>query len=157
MNMPEGFGRDPENTLGRYILRRGRPIPEPDLFRWAEWMETHHRQRRIDCSFIGSFMVSTAFLGLNHNVLGRNPPILFETMIFYYRTGASCYMLENYQTRCCTVRGARRMHRMAKLVVHKMVRELEKGCETLSTLTQCKLGRRDATAGGAGNTPAAME
>jgi len=53
---------------------------------------------------IGEVAVSTAFLGLDHNRLGRGTPILFETMIF----GADGDSL--HQNRCSTWEQAEAMH-----------------------------------------------
>lgn len=38
-------------------------------------------KRRVGWTEIGSIIVSTVFLGLDHNYTGKGPPILFETMI----------------------------------------------------------------------------
>jgi hypothetical protein len=53
---------------------------------------------------IGEVTVSTAFLGLDHNRLGRGTPILFQTMIF----GADGDSL--HQNRCSTWEQAEAMH-----------------------------------------------
>ena len=72
----------------KYILDpAGNPQPEPDLLKWAEWMETGERVVKQDY-LPGEIKVSTVFLGLDHNhqrqVLGpeHGDPILWETMIF---------------------------------------------------------------------------
>lgn len=65
----------------------GEPQPCGDLDVWAVWMEQARRDRRLviaqdkDESGDGTIMVSTVFLGLNHN-WGSGPPILFETLVF---------------------------------------------------------------------------
>lgn len=68
----------------RFILMDGVPVPEPDLIRWAEWMETSP-DRCIAFSVVGEgLQVSTVFLGVDMG-LGLNDtadPILFETMVF---------------------------------------------------------------------------
>ena len=70
----------------RYILdKRGRPRPEPDLFKWAQWMETNDRHVAHDIFRQGQaeeIRVSTVFLGIDHNWFDQGPPILWETMIF---------------------------------------------------------------------------
>lgn len=49
-----------------------------------EWITTYsdafHRQVGEDR--IGTCLVSTVFLGLDHNYTGQGPPILFETCVF---------------------------------------------------------------------------
>lgn len=62
-----------------YILSGHEPVIEPDLLKWAKWLETANRI--VDCSLIESGSVSTVFLGLDHS-RGEGPPLLFETMVF---------------------------------------------------------------------------
>ena len=71
-------------TLGKYILKGKKPVREYDLMKWAIWFESADRQvdlTNID-SLDGSIMISTVFLGLDHNFSGQGAPLLFETMIF---------------------------------------------------------------------------
>jgi len=75
-----------------YILNEdGKPVPEPDLFKWGEWFET--AERRVARSEVGNAVVSTVFLGLDHNWWSEGPPILWETMVF----GGKC---DQEQERC---------------------------------------------------------
>lgn len=76
-------------SLDKYILDDdGHPILEPDLFKWAAWLEAADRKLALDRFTAGTGMVtvSTVFLGLDHNfAAGLGPsyaPILYETMIF---------------------------------------------------------------------------
>jgi hypothetical protein len=68
-----------------YVLggREGRtPISEPDTLRWAMWYE--EADRCVAQTGNGDRLVSTVFLGLDHNY-GRargGPPRLFETLVF---------------------------------------------------------------------------
>lgn len=62
-----------------YILENGQTKEEPDLLKWAAWMEQNKRQ--ILLSTLNNIKISTVFLGINHN-FGEGEPILFETMIF---------------------------------------------------------------------------
>ena len=66
-------------TKGKYILEGKRVVEETNLIKWAEWFETTDRHVADDT--IGKVRVSTAFLGLDHNLFGGKP-LLFETMIF---------------------------------------------------------------------------
>src|SRR5579872_1108631 len=61
-----------------YILD-GREVKSVDLMTWARGSENH--DRRIDFTNLGKVRVSTVFLGLDHNFLGKRPHI-FETMVF---------------------------------------------------------------------------
>lgn len=63
-----------------YILDKdGNPILEPDIFKWARWMEKG--KRVIAQTHVGHYMVSTVFLGLDYSFSGGTP-ILFESMVF---------------------------------------------------------------------------
>lgn len=67
-----------------YVLdEKGNPRPEPDLMAWALWMESSHEFRRVAREQVGSYDVSTVFLGLDHGIGRSNrAPVLWETMIF---------------------------------------------------------------------------
>jgi hypothetical protein len=64
----------------KYILVGHEPVAEPDLIRWARWMED--ADRHVKLSIQGDVRVSTVFLGLDHNFSDHGPPLLFETMAF---------------------------------------------------------------------------
>lgn len=66
---------------GRYILDGKKAVPEPDLMKWAQWMERRGVRHVGDDTVDGRFRVSTVFLGLDH-AWKDGPPILFETMVF---------------------------------------------------------------------------
>ena len=65
-----------------YIRVDGQPTPEPDLMRWALWLEIHNDQKRIVLTKGDRHVVSTVFLTLDHNFTNKGPPILFESMVF---------------------------------------------------------------------------
>jgi hypothetical protein len=66
----------------RYILNSsGEPVPEPDLMIWAKAF-VENRDRRVKQEHVGEFLVSTIFLGLDHNFNDDGPPILWETRVF---------------------------------------------------------------------------
>lgn len=68
-------------TNDKFILdAQGRPVPETDLIKWAEWLET--ADRVVGRETIGPCKVSTVFLGLDHRFGEGGPPILWETMVF---------------------------------------------------------------------------
>lgn len=78
----------------KYILVGHEPVAEPDLMRWAEWME--NADRHVKLTEQGDVRVSTVFLGLDHNfgdLFGR--PILFETMAF---VGRESVAMDRYRT-----------------------------------------------------------
>jgi hypothetical protein len=66
--------------LGHYILVDQSVVEEPDLIKWAEDFESANRI--VNQHYVGSYFISTVFLGLDHNFALRGPPKLFETMVF---------------------------------------------------------------------------
>ncbi|PWT88674.1 MAG: hypothetical protein C5B54_10225 [Acidobacteria bacterium] len=80
---------------GRYIIVNGKITPEPDLIKWALWFEKAEnrvlKHTEIGTKIYGNddepdgpkYLVSTVFLGLDHNPLGT-APVLWETMTFEY-------------------------------------------------------------------------
>jgi hypothetical protein len=77
---------DPKNVVGHYVLMGKLAVPEPDLFKWAEWFEKSAADdsRRVAHTQVGGISISTVFLGLDHSFdySGKAIPILFETMAF---------------------------------------------------------------------------
>ena len=55
-----------------------------DVETWARWFESAHQtgQRFIKQNRMNGILISTIFLGIDHNFYGSGPPILWETMIF---------------------------------------------------------------------------
>jgi hypothetical protein len=79
--------------ISHFILVGREPVEEPNLLRWAMWMET--ADRHIKLTEQGDVRVSTVFLGLDHNFFGSKPPIFFETMAFVGDDTVGC---ERYST-----------------------------------------------------------
>ena len=57
------------------------PIAVDDIAIWAEWINDDEN-RSVKQTLVGETMVSTVFLGINHNWAGNKPPILYETLVF---------------------------------------------------------------------------
>lgn len=77
-----------------YVLDdTGNPVVEDDLLKWCMWFETN--ETSVAYQIIGDIIVSTVFLGINHQ-FSDGPPILFETMIF---GGPHDQYQERYTTR----------------------------------------------------------
>jgi hypothetical protein len=96
-------------TLKHWILDdNGRPI-QVDLLTWAKWFGSD--KRALAQETVGQNMISTIFLGIDHNWLEIGPPVLWETMTF----GAK---LNQEQCRCAgTKEQAEAMHeQMVKAV-----------------------------------------
>jgi len=87
----------------KYILINKEAVIEPDLLKWAKWFET--KERIIKQENVKGKMVSTVFLGIDHNFYNEGKPILFETMIF----GDG----QEYQERCSTWEEAEEQHKKA--------------------------------------------
>lgn len=67
--------------IDKYILdASGKPVPEPDLHKWAAWIE--RRERSVADERIGESRICTVFLALDHKFCDSGPPILWETMVF---------------------------------------------------------------------------
>src|SRR5437773_1498037 len=64
-----------------YILEGTEPVRCHDALTWAQWFETANRQV-ADTWMTPTLLVSTIFLGLNHQFFEDAPPLLFETMVF---------------------------------------------------------------------------
>lgn len=90
-------------ALGKYILVDGEPYPCDDLIRWARWLEKSDRDRIVAQTTEGDIMVSTVFLGIDHNFGHAGPPLLYETMIFGGKH-------DGYQERYATREEAERGH-----------------------------------------------
>lgn len=80
----------------KFILdANGKPVPEPNLIKWANWFESANRI--VKQEWIGESRVSTVFLGLDYNFHPSGPPVLWETMVFNGR-------LNGEMTRCSGTR-----------------------------------------------------
>ena len=66
-----------------YILDdNGNPVPEPSFNRWCLWLFGDSKNQIVRQDELDNgVVVSTAFLGIDHDVFGHGPPILWETVI----------------------------------------------------------------------------
>lgn len=63
-----------------YILNKDHSVTQcNDSLTWAKDFE--NTDRRVVQEYIGEYLISTVFLGLNH-AFDDGPPQLFETMVF---------------------------------------------------------------------------
>jgi hypothetical protein len=62
----------------RYYARDGRPL---DFTSWAH-LAADPDYRVVHQTEIGTYLVSTVWLGIDHNWTDTGPPLIFETMIF---------------------------------------------------------------------------
>jgi hypothetical protein len=107
-----------------YILdANGDPQPCEDLKVWGRWFEQSSKDRsRVVAADKdegpddgAEVLVSTVFLGLDHNFNASGPPVLWETMVFggpldqeMVRYTSRPAALAGHQTMCDRVRAARR-------------------------------------------------
>jgi len=87
---------------GNYKLDGHTSVEVADILEWAMWYENSGAERQVAVTHIGDVLVSTVFLGLDHNFCG-GAPILFETMVF----GG---LHDQLQERCATWEEAEKMH-----------------------------------------------
>jgi len=98
-----------------YILTEAGEIKEePDLLKWAQWLET--ADRHVGKTKIGDAEVSTVFLFIDHNFSGEGSPILFETMVFGGPLGME---QERYETRAQAEAGHRMWVERVKIAAAK--------------------------------------
>ena len=84
----------------------GEPVPTDDVTVWAAWFETAAADRVIardkdEAAGPGGVLVSTVFLGLNHQ-WGDGPPVLWETLVF---GGALDGEMNRYTSRAAALAG----------------------------------------------------
>lgn len=85
----------------KYMLHEDGTIESTDdLMKWAHWMENNQGLKRIKTTQLPGHLVSTVFLGIDHNY-GSGPPILFETMNFT-KDGWDQPIGKEYQLRAAT-------------------------------------------------------
>lgn len=91
---------------GHYRIEGHDVVEEPDLLTWARWFESSMRARIVGRTQVGTYAISTVFLGLDHN-WGGGPPILFETMV-YGSDGEDRDIVQRYHTYSDASAGHRR-------------------------------------------------
>lgn len=87
------------------------PVLESDPRVVARWFEQHQERKRVVITKLETCIVSTVFLGLDHNYHDAGPPILFETMVFGGPLDGTC---ERYTTRGEALHGHADMIEWAK-------------------------------------------
>jgi hypothetical protein len=96
---------------GRYILNDdGDPVEEPDLMKWAFWLETAGDSRHSHFDEVGDVKISTIFMGLDYNWDFSGPPLLFETLVM----GGEHH---HHMERCSTKEQAKEQHDEAVRIV----------------------------------------
>jgi hypothetical protein len=102
--------------LRLYTLDDHKPVPCDDVRAWARWYE-RVENRCVDYTAIEpDISVSTIFLGIDTST--RDPPVLFETVVF-----AGARTESESQRRCCTWDEARQQHAAIVALVRSRTRE----------------------------------
>jgi hypothetical protein len=58
-------------------------VEEPDHLKWAEWMFGEGESGRIVAQHnVGKYLISTVFLGFDHNLMQPGQVRIFETAVF---------------------------------------------------------------------------
>jgi hypothetical protein len=84
--------------------------------------QPEHQDRTVAKSNIGNYLVSTVFLGLDHQWHAHGPPLLFETMVFGKGE------LDERQERCTTWEEAEAMHETMCEEVRQQVSKEQSHC-----------------------------
>lgn len=96
---------------GQYTLdAKNQPVPEPDLMKWAKWME--RADRIVAKTVVNETTISTVFLGVDHSFGVSVTPILYETMAF--QGGDALDEMERYTTRAKALAGHKRWVKVRK-------------------------------------------
>ncbi len=103
-----------------YTLKNKEPVPEPDIIKWGEWFEK--ADRHVATTKGDNWVISTVFLGIDHNFSGHGDPILFETMVFRTKdwNGEGDGLLEHDCERYSTWEEAEKGH---KVMVEKWIND----------------------------------
>jgi hypothetical protein len=110
-------GERADSMNGRYTLVGQTPVPCADLIEWATWFENADN-RTVKRTALDSdrVIISTVFLGLDHQFFLDGPPMLFETMVFWNGKG-------DEQERCSTWMQAEMQHDAMVAHVTELLRE----------------------------------
>jgi len=68
-------------VLRRYVLdNEGNPFRQDDPVSWTEFMQDVER-RQVAFEEVGKWTVSTLFMGIDHDIVGIGPPVLWKTSV----------------------------------------------------------------------------
>ena len=110
-----------EFCMGEYYDREGKPI---DVNGWA-YLHGIDDYRRVAEDTIGSYWVSTVWLGIDHS-WGEGPPLIFETMVFPVADGEPHLMdidCERYTTENEAIEGHARFVTLLRATVAESLNE----------------------------------
>lgn len=67
-----------------------------DFITWGKYMWEGDNRRVAFTQITSEIEVSTVFLGIDHRIYGRGPPVLFETLVFGGPVDGSCARYTSY-------------------------------------------------------------
>lgn len=67
--------------MSDYYILNGRAVVPSTLLEWGRWLEENRDKKMVRKTKVGDSLVSTVFLGLDHQ-WGGGPPLIFETLVF---------------------------------------------------------------------------
>ncbi len=108
-------------SWGKYMLQGRLAVPCHDEREWGRWMES--ADRHVAQEFVGTYLVSTVFLGLDHAIMS-NDPLLFETMVFPQAEWVPRKWVEDWGERCGTWDEAVDMHERGVAHAQSLLRQL---------------------------------
>jgi hypothetical protein len=81
-----------------YILKDHVPVPIDNLMEWDRWRKSNIEQFLVAKTSVSPEVdVSTIFLSLDHDLSGKGPPVLFETMIFGGEHDRECWRYSTWE------------------------------------------------------------
>jgi hypothetical protein len=102
-----------------YVLKDGKPVPEPDLTKWARWLETSDKERLVKRTRWWDHqevVIATFFLALADNSSTEGLVLLYRTVVYGGDLHGS---QEDYATREQALEGHGRWCRKVKELSRK--------------------------------------
>ena len=96
------------HPLTFYYLDGQEVKPTLDAKKWSQEFERAHCI--VAQTDVGSYWVSTVFIGIDHNFFGDGPPLVFETMIFRNEPNGERHSVDGWIERASTWDEAALMH-----------------------------------------------
>jgi hypothetical protein len=80
-----------EESMREKFYRRDGTVCRGGLLEWAKLMEDPHYKIVSQTELEDGTVISTVWLGVDHNFGGKGPPIIFETMVFAPKQKDECF------------------------------------------------------------------
>jgi hypothetical protein len=93
-----------------YTLHGHNPVLCTDTAAWTDWYSKSSHERQVGLERVGSYVVSTSFLGVNEAAPNDHVPRLFQTLVF----SAKDAQAENFKLYYSTWEEAEAGHALTK-------------------------------------------